>query len=128
MFQQEHDLVNKAFRWLANRFIDNYIDNAMDYDTYVIFSKFYDTIKSAIDWDNLTISDVKKLGFITWAQDTDEHIIWMIPAWLYPVIPEGISIWDSNFNMYKFNRADFPFESKYGYLSFGIKFDNTGET
>lgn len=111
--------INGCLRWLVNELFPYYNTNSLPENFETKMSKFYDQIRSTVDWYNLTIKDVQRLGFLNWEDDPTDGV-WFIPAWLFYAIPEGMTVWDKNNIAFEFHQIDAPKEVMYGCLTFGV--------
>ena len=120
--------VNRCLRWLANELAPMYLNDMLPPEADKKFETFYDCVSNAIDWYNLTKSDVLKLGFMSWEEDdeTSDKGTWFIPFWLFPAIPEGITLIDKDNNQFEFHKLTASRDVMYGCLTFGIKLNEQG--
>ena len=114
--------VNRCLRWLANELAPYYLNDALPQEVDKKFETFYDCVGNAIDWYNLTKNDVIRLGFMSWEEDDEaaDKGVWFIPFWLFPAIPEGITLTDKDNNEFVFHKMTAPRDVMYGCLTFGI--------
>ena len=70
----------------------------------------------AIDPNDLTMKEMKHLGFIRWEEKTD---LMLIPIWLYPFLAKKIVTFDIGYKKHtKYSEIDK--ESRFGYLGYGV--------
>lgn len=114
--------INSCMRWVINELAPSYINGNFTPEMSSKMSTFYDCIGNSLDWFNLTMSDVKSLGFLNCSESQEEELtsIWFIPVWLMPVIPEGITLWDRNGNPFIYKRQSCCKDVMYGCLTFGV--------
>lgn len=121
----EIDYVLRCLRWLANAVAEDYQVNNMSNKLKLKTDKFYASIGPVIDWHELTRDDFLRLGFMCYGYaDDDPYELWLIPQWLYPVIPEGMQLMDLNNQFFSFKRGCTPYEIFYGCMTYGIRIDN----
>lgn len=115
--------VTRCFMWLTNELVSFYETQKLPEELVTKMSVFYDCIGKSIDWFNLTIKDVKQLGFLNWDEDDEsaEDGIWFIPNWLLPVIPEGVVLYDKDGVAFVYHSKNSPKQVMYGCLTFGVK-------
>lgn len=88
-------------------------------------NKFYSSVNTSIEWDDLTRDDFLSLGFMCYGyEQEDPYELWLIPIWLYPIIPDGLQLEDIHMNSFLFNRETTPYETFYGCMTYGIKISN----
>lgn len=118
-----HKYIDKCVRWLAAAVVEDVRHDSVSKQLNEKFTKCYDAISNAIDWDTLTLEDVKELGFMGYGENEDEYdCLWLIPMWLYPAVPEGVALQmrDTNREFY-FNRKTASCRNFYGCLEYGIR-------
>ena len=115
--------INNCLRWLINEMAPFYQQGQLPEEFNKKVTKFYECVKNAIDWENLTYKDVKRLGLISWEEDEDlaKDGVWFIPMWLYPAIPEGTPLFDKDGKVFNFCSNSANKDSMYGFLTFGVK-------
>ena len=119
------DYALRCLRWLANAVAEDYQDKNMSTNLINKTDKFYESLRKTIDWNELTRDDFLRLGFMNCGyEDEDEYELWLIPLWLYDVIPDGLLLMDLNRNMFTFKRGQTPFEKFYGCVTYGIRIPN----
>jgi hypothetical protein len=82
------------------------------------FEKVIEYVKPHIDWNNLDSSTAKKLGFKRW--DEEHPDLFLIPLWLYDLVPIGTDVVDIFGKKYKWD-ATTDKDTRFGCLSCGIK-------
>lgn len=124
--QNEYNMsrVYSTLRWLANGIVTEYQNKSLSSELESKVDKFYYTLQGIIDWEDLTRDNLLELGFMTLADYDDEWEVWLIPAWLYPIIPDGLKVATSDLREFIFRRSECPFEVYYGALTFGLKLKN----
>ena len=115
--------VNRCLKWLANELVTFYLEEDLPEELSEKVDTFYDCIGKSIDWFSLTKKDVQRLGFLCWEEDDEsaDNGVWFIPNWLFPVIPDGIILFDKDGEPFEYHRATAPDEVMYGCLTFGVK-------
>ena len=111
--------VNGCFKWLANELVPYYNSKDLLIELIGKVEKFYNSLDTTIDWFNLTPSEMSSLGFLNWEEEPTKGI-WFIPAWLFPIIPEGIVLYDIEGNSFEFCSKTSSKESMFGCLKYGI--------
>lgn len=111
--------IHRCLRWLANGMVSEYLEKKLPPELDKRIDSFYVCIKKAIDWYNLTREDFLNLGFMCWMERDDKEL-WLIPHWLFPVIPEGITLTDSHGNDLTFNSKTASRAITFGCLSYGL--------
>ena len=73
-------------------------------------------LKNLIDWDSLTLEDIKNLGFTLW----DKSGFYLIPLYLLPIIPIGTELKciDGGKIIYDGNNIDN--DTRFGCLAYGL--------
>lgn len=113
--------IYRCFRWLATAVVTEYHENEQTSGMKIKTHKFFDSIEKFIEWDKLERDDFLTLGFMNISDYDDEYDLWLLPAWMYDIIPNGFKLYDSNMNEFFFNRNTTPFEQQYGCLKYGIR-------
>ena len=117
--------IHRILRWLANGITNDYVCNRLSPALTNKMNKFYTTLQTTFDWEKLTREDCRALGFMCYgADENEEYEVWCIPAWLYPIIPEGLNVTDNDFTTFQFKRVERPFKVTYGVLEYGLIFKN----
>lgn len=111
--------ITRLLRWEMNELVVPYLNKSLPYQLGCKTDRFYQAISNEIDWENLTVNDYIVLGFMRWELD-DNHDLWLIPQWLYPIIPEGLHVVGTNKDFFKFSRVENMLEAQYGMLKFGF--------
>ena len=89
------------------------------------FPKLYKAIEETIDFNTLTVEDVKFLGFKKWDEEEYPNL-WLFPIWLFPIIPEGIEVTSISGEKFNFEKEKADKDIRFGCLAYGleIKEDN----
>lgn len=122
-----YEYIEKCFRWLSTAVIDESQRDTLSTALSEKVEKFSFAVANSIDWDELTVADVKRLGFMCYGEDDfePEKSLWLIPVWLYLAIPEGITLYKRDTDeKFIFNRRNATYTSFYGCLDYGIRFRN----
>ena len=82
--------IKNCLTWLANQIALDYIYGDKFHSNKEIMEKFYDSIKNEIEWNTMTTQQAKELRFARWSDDMPN--LWLIPIWLYPVIPDDLPL------------------------------------
>ena len=120
--------MNSCYRWLLNELIPYYNNEDLPTELKQRVSKFYESIDTTIDWFNLSAEDMLFLGFLNWEEQPTSGV-WFIPAWMFPIIPEGIVLYDIDGVSFEFNSKTASKESMFGCLKYGIMLtdNNSGD-
>lgn len=114
--------INRCLLWMMGELADLYANDNIElpenFNTKI--DTFYNCISTAIDWENLSIEDLRRLGFLNWDMDNKDSV-WFIPSWLEPIIPEGLLVYDKDGREFEFNSEEAPINVMYGCLTFGVK-------
>lgn len=117
--------IHRTLRWLANLVVVDYENHCLTSTLTQKMDKLYSILQDTIDWNKLTKQNCIELGFVSYeAHSHEPYEVFCIPAWLYPVIPEGFKVMNTSFEEFKFSRATCPFDINYGTLNYGLKFKN----
>lgn len=122
--ENEYNYIVRCLRWLANNIAPEYVNNSLNPSLMKKMDNFYHSLESVISWNNLTKEDCMALGCICYDDPDCPYETWFFPAWLYPLIPEGLSVIDNEGKEVIFHRKDIPFTLFYGNLTFGLRFPN----
>ena len=115
--------INGCLRWLANELVSFYRTKTLPKAVMSKLNVFYESVEASIDWYRLSKQDLLTLGFLNWEEHEtadDLYGVWFIPNWLFPVIPEGMTVYTSDGSSFLFNSEKAPTEVIYGCLTFGI--------
>ena len=72
---------------------------------------------SPVDPNELTLEEMKNLGFRKWSNKTN---LMLIPLYLLPYLKEGITVTDISDNQYYFFRDGADNDHRMGLLAFGV--------
>ena len=112
----------RCLRWLANAVAKEYQEGNLSAELKTRTEKFYSSISPKFDWHEFTRDDLIRLGFMCYGSEEElNYELWLIPLWLYPVIPEGLLLTDINHNMFTFRRNNAPYEIFYGCMTYGLR-------
>lgn len=100
---------------VLNRMSEEYVYGSGSCD----FERLYEQIGEKVDLKSLTIEDAKYLGFCRW--DEEYPNLWLMPIWLFPIIPEGMELMDINGEKFKFERDKADKDIRFGCLAYGIE-------
>lgn len=119
--------VNRCLRWLANELFPFYFEGKLPKELEEKVDTFYKSLDSRMDWGGLTRKDLLRLGFLNLEEEEDvANSLWFIPTWLFPVIPEGMTVFDADKKPFAFFKSTAPQDVMYGCYTFGI-FEQTNE-
>ena len=77
-----------------------------------------DELKKHIDWDNLTVEEVKELRFGRW--DDDMPDLWLIPLYLLPILPIGTELQSILGNKVVYDGTNVDKDTRFGCIAYGI--------
>ena len=123
--------INACLRWLTNELFPYYLSRNLPEELLSKIDVFYSSISKTIDWYNLAKSDLLKLGFLNWDDESSNECTsatWFIPCWLFPLIPEGITLYDTSSKAFKFKSTEASTKSMYGCLTYGVKVTSSHDT
>ena len=113
--------IARCWRWLLNSLVDDYINHELTPLMQDKTSKMYAAIAPLIDWYDMSKDEATALGFML-CQDSDSpYQLWLIPRWLYPLIPEGLTVRKMNGETFKFSRTTSTVEPFFSCLPYGIE-------
>lgn len=110
----------RCFRWLTNELIKEKLENKLPPELNRILNKFYDSISKKVE--DMTTTDEKSmldLGFIPY-EISRGGIIWLIPLWMYPLIPENTQVYTTTGSMFEFHEKTAPKDTMFNCLKYGI--------
>lgn len=117
--------VNNLLVFLANNVAETSVYNwKMSFSSEHIsnaYQKIINSIKSEIDWNNLTKENCLTLGF-QYASEKEPNFM-LIPIWLYNAIPEGTELITIFGKHFKFIPGKSDADNRFGYLAYGIHVD-----
>ena len=114
------DNIKNCLTWLANKTAENYVygyAKGREKDTLDTFYNEFKT-KKLIDFENITISEARELRFGKWEDNND---LWLIPIWLYPLIPIGLELKSISGEKVIFNGNNIDKDIRFGCLAYGIE-------
>lgn len=121
----ESSYVRRCLKWLANVIAIEYQRNDLSSTLRTKVEKFYTAICSSLEWSELTRDDFLELGFMCNGYEIeDPYELWLIPTWLYPVIPDGLLVMNLKHEFFEFNKKRTPYITFYECMNFGIRIDN----
>lgn len=82
-----------------------------------VYDKVLEQIKESLDWNDIDKDTCRILGFGKWDDDSN---LYLIPAYMYPIIPIGLKVTTILDNEEEFNGKN-DTDSRFGCLAFGIK-------
>ena len=133
-----------------DKIYDNDWPRTIDGEISEIADKYYQQISidpnNALDWSAFTVDDLFMLGFYRHIIDKDGMTVWMIPAYLWGIIPEGLRVYELSYDEetqtfsldddgVPFRRGEIPFKvvdtiqldksrMEVAYLAYGNKVKN----
>ncbi|MGN0173974.1 MAG: hypothetical protein ACI39F_05995 [Acutalibacteraceae bacterium] len=117
--------IQNCLSWLVNGLATAYVydswgDKMKVREMKEKFDMFYKQFKdkNLIDFNNLTISEAKELRFGKWDENSD---LWLIPLWLYPLIPIGTKLTSISGNEIIFDGKNIDKDIRFGCLAWGIE-------
>lgn len=129
----KQELINHL-SWIANRvaigeIYEDWSDTVIGKETREGLKTFYASLKNnndLIDWNNLTVEEAKELGFLLWSDEEDPNDrysvkdLWLIPLWLYPLIPDGIELTTIGGEKVIKNGDNIDPDARFGCIAYGI--------
>jgi hypothetical protein len=120
------ELINHL-TWLANRLSECVVwpmgETKTAKEVKESFETFYNSMKKhpeLIDWNGLTIEEARELRFQKWSDDEEEpKNLWLIPLWLYPIIPIGIKLVSIGGETI-INDGKLDADTRFGCLAYGL--------
>lgn len=85
-------------------------------------SRFINELKKYIDFDNLTKEEALELGFKQWRDDQPD--LYLIPLYLFPLIPIGKELHSINGDTITYNGTNVDTDNRFGLLAYGILIKN----
>ena len=118
--------IQRCLRWLGNSVIKEYISNkeSLSVELNKRIDDFLESINSHISWDMISRKDAQELGFVLWSKQ-DGYDIWLIPTYLYPIIPEGLEVVDGDGDDVIFNSSCLADDSYRSWCGYGLKIPST---
>lgn len=117
--------INRCLRWLTDAVANDYQNDALSPILKDKVEKFYQSVNSCIDWDNLIAYDLRNLGFMRYEDEGESSTeLWLIPQWLYPIIPDEIELMNIQGEMFTFDRKTTPYTLFYGCMTYGVCIHN----
>lgn len=112
--------VMNCLTWLANRVSEDYVWGRGDVRKKDMLEAFYKELrnKNAIDFEHLTIAQAKELRFGKWDENGN---LWLIPIWLYPLIPNGLELKGIMGGKVIFDGNNIDTDTRFGCLAYGIE-------
>ena len=110
--------------WLANKLADsiNY-HKEESFNGDDLISQIGDFKITKDDFNELSYSDAKNLGFKKWSDDEPELLL--IPAYLWRFIPSGLKLKSINGEYEEYDTfEDLDNDRRFGCLAYGIEFKN----
>lgn len=113
-------VVANCLTWLANLYTEEYVWGRADERKKSKLTVFYTELreKKAVDFERLTIAEAKELRFGRWTKDSD---LWLIPIWLYPLIPVGLELTSISGKKVVFDGKNIDTDTRFGCLAYGIE-------
>lgn len=119
--------INSCLRWLANELVPFYKTRSLPRGVMDKLDTFYSSVSKSLDWYNITEQDMLNLGFLNWGDNDEDSVnVWFIPNWLSPIIPEGLTVYNTQGTPFDFDPKTASTEVLYGCLTFGILAKNRG--
>lgn len=85
-----------------DKIYDNDWPRTIDAEISKIADNYYYQVSvdpdNALDWAAFTVDDLFALGFYRHIIDKDGITVWMIPAYLWGIIPEGLCIYELSYD------------------------------
>lgn len=113
--------LQNCLTWLANSVADSILNqkdpNAQCEELRQTWKTIYEYLKqkNLPDWRNLTLKEAKELRFGRWSNESD---LWLIPLWLFPLIPEDLEL--TSIGGQKGLVSEVDTDTRFGCLAWGI--------
>lgn len=125
MQREELDYITRCLRWLANVVVAEDKQGKLSPLMHEKLCKFVQSVGRDIDLYTLTREDFLTLGFMCYGyEDDDPYELWLIPVWMYDLIPDLMELEDIEHNKFIFNKKTAPCEPFYGCLQYGLRINN----
>ena len=112
--------VYRCFRWLANGLIKQMFEKKLPNETVDLLNKFYSLIDNRIEdfweFDEKLMLD---LGFIQY--ESSYYDIWLIPIWMFPLIPEDIKLYATDGSSFEFHSEIAPKTTLFNCFTYGLR-------
>ena len=113
--------IMNCLTWYENRIemACRYHSNPDDVYTEIKLARkrFLEEIKKHIDFTKLTKEEAIELGFKKWDNDSN---LYLIPIWLFPVIPIGIELTAIDGEKVIYNGENIDDDTRFGCIACGI--------
>lgn len=120
MTSKDKNYLFRCFRWMSNELVRQYLNNSLPLSVTKILEKFYDSISTRLnDWSSLSKDTMLELGFIRY--EGAKTIVWLIPLWMYPIIPENVLLTTPDGSNFIFNSKTASTNTIFNCLTYGIK-------
>lgn len=112
--------LQNCLTWLANSVAESCLHRVnpinLEKDIRSAWGTFCNSVKGSdcIDWKNLTLEEARELRFRKW----DESDLYLIPIWLYPMIPDNLELTSIGGN--KARKEDIDSDTRFGVLAWGL--------
>lgn len=121
----DHEKIHRYLIWLANQVT---LDEDVDYLLKEKLKRFHMSLASQISWDNLTVEDVKTLGFLYYDDESaEDYDLYLIPAYLHAVIPEGVTLQTIHGESFQYDPLHTPYSTFYGFMAYGVLIKSTNK-
>ena len=112
--------LQNCLTWLANSVAESCLHRVnhinLEKDIRSAWGTFCNSVKGSdcIDWENLTLEEARELRFRKW----DESDLYLIPIWLYPMIPADLEL--TSIGGTKAFVEDIDSDTRFGVLAWGL--------
>lgn len=121
----DHEKIHRYLIWLANQVT---LDEDIDYLLKEKLKRFHKSVSSQIFWEDLTVDDVRTLGFLYYdSESTADYDLYLIPAYLHAIIPEGITLQTIYGESFQYDPVNTPYTTFYGFMAYGVLIKSTNE-
>jgi hypothetical protein len=86
-------------------------------DTLKRWEENNDTTYTELQPSDLTVDEMKELGFMRWSENSD---MMLIPLWIYPFLADVLTTTDINGVTSTLNKSDIDTDHRCGCLAYGI--------
>ena len=121
-FDHNRNYLYRCFRWLTNEIVKNQLQGKTNVED--VLDKFYDTVSNHIsDFYVMTEEEMLDLGFIQY--EGSHVVVWLIPLWLMPLIPENMKMYKPDGTSFYYNSKTAPKDIMFNCLTYGFKIKET---
>ena len=110
--------IQNCMSWLVNSVAPYYVYDWKDTkELKESYTKFYNTLKEHIDFNNITKDEAVELRFGLWDEETN---LYLFPLYLVPLIPQGLEVTSINGETYKYDKETANNDIRFGRVAYGL--------